>query len=135
MHLSKASFDALGARVFVVGFESEERARHWLKDKGVSFPFLIDESRKVYAAYELERSLCRSLHPGNLWLHFKAFLRGYRPRMIKADPTQLGGDVIIDKTGVIRLAYYSKDPTDRPSVERLLWVLRHISDTEQNTSD
>jgi peroxiredoxin len=129
VHRSKDAFEALETRVLVVGFESKDRARDWLNHKGISFPFLVDEARKAYLAYELERSLWRSLNPRNLWLPLKAILTGHRLRMIKADPTQLGADFIIERTGTIRLAYYGKDATDRPSVQGLLRVLRKAGDT------
>jgi peroxiredoxin len=38
----------------------------------------------------------------------------------------MGGDFVIDKRGIIQLAYHSRDATDRPSVEQLLSVLRDI---------
>jgi hypothetical protein len=123
VHRSKADFEALGTKVLVIGFESESRARDWLDHNGFSFPFLLDETRNVYRAYGPERSMLRSLNPGNLWLHTKAVLTGQRLKMIKADPTQLGADFVIDTTGIIRLAYYSRNATDRPSVRRLLEIL------------
>jgi hypothetical protein len=38
----------------------------------------------------------------------------------------MSGDLVIDKRGIIQLAYYSRDATDRPSAEWLLSVLRDI---------
>ena len=38
---------------------------------------------------------------------------------MQGDPRQLGGDVIVDAEGVIRLIHRGKDPVDRLSVDRL----------------
>jgi len=126
VHHHKEQFDELDTRVFVVGFEPERRARDWLAREDLAFSFLLDEEREVYKAYQLPRSFWRSWHPKNLWSYAKAVSRGEKLPRIQADPNQMGGDFVIDKRGIIQLAYYSKDATDRPSVEQLLSVLRDI---------
>ena len=47
-------------------------------------------------------------------------------RGIQGDSTQLGGDFLIDAQGVLRLAYRSQDPTDRPSIATLRDALRQL---------
>jgi hypothetical protein len=37
-----------------------------------------------------------------------------------------GGDFIVDKNGVLRLVHPSHDPTDRPSADELLTMLKSI---------
>lgn len=110
-------------QVLVIGFEPERRARGWLREAGVGFPFLLDQDRSVYRAYELERSFWRSWHPRNLWFYFKRFLKGESIPRFQADPAQMGGDFLIDQEGRIRLAYYSEDATDRPSVDQVVRIL------------
>jgi len=39
----------------------------------------------------------------------------------------MGGDFIIDSMGIVRLAYRSKEPADRPGVGQLLDILKNIS--------
>lgn len=46
---------------------------------------------------------------------------------MQGDPRQLGGDVIVDAEGVIRLIHRSKDPVDRLPVDRLLAVLHKVA--------
>ncbi|NIN64672.1 MAG: redoxin domain-containing protein [Anaerolineae bacterium] len=120
MYHSRDQFQARRVRVLVIGFEKEERARDWIRRAQVSFPLLIDLDRVVYRAYGIERSIFRSWHPRNLWFYFKRFLRGQGISMFRADPAQLGGDVLIDRQGRIRWKYESRDATDRPSVQELL---------------
>jgi hypothetical protein len=51
---------------------------------------------------------------------------GRRWRGIQGDSAQLGGDFVVDKTGVLRMAYRSEDPTDRPPIEHILTVLDRL---------
>jgi len=44
----------------------------------------------------------------------------------EGDTSQMGGDFIIDSKGIIRLAYRSKEPADRPAVSQLLEILKQI---------
>jgi peroxiredoxin len=125
LHHRRGAFEAVRTRVLVIGFEPAERAQVWMRQAGITFPFLLDPDRSVYRAYALERSFFRSWHPRNLWFYFKRLLRGGSLPKIQADPNQLGGDFLIDPNGRIRLAYYSDNATDRPSVEAVLHLLRN----------
>jgi hypothetical protein len=42
------------------------------------------------------------------------------------DTSQLGGDFIVDRNGILRLVHPSHDPTDRPSVEKLIEILNAL---------
>jgi len=54
-------------------------------------------------------------------------LNGRKWRDIQGDSGQLGGDFIVNANGIIRLAYYSRDPSDRPPVSHLLKILHPTS--------
>lgn len=89
-----------------------------------TFTVLLDRERTVYKAYGLERSRLRSWHPRVVWLYVKRwFQRGEFYDFHGDDTSQLGGDFIVDKSGTLRFIHPSHDPTDRPSVEKLLRVL------------
>jgi hypothetical protein len=49
---------------------------------------------------------------------------------LPGDSAQLGGDFVVDASGVVRLAYRSHDPADRPAAGDLLALLQQL-DTEQ----
>jgi len=92
-----------------------------------TFTVLLDRERTVYNAYGLERSRLRSWHPHVVWLYFTRWLQGQKFHNSHGDDTsQLGGDFIVDRNGILRLVHPSHDPTDRPSVEALLGVLKQI---------
>ncbi len=92
-----------------------------------SFEVLLDHERAVYNAYGLERSFLRSRNLQTRWYYFRAWLAGRQAHAVHGDDTsQLGGDFIVDKQGVLRFLHPSHDPTDRPAVDMLLDVLRNI---------
>lgn len=118
-----AEIQALQAEVVTLSFGTEYWARMWLQETGSLFPFFLDPERQVYQAFGLQTSLFRSWMPQNLWYYTKAVLQGRETFGKRGDPHQLGGDFIVDSQGVVRLAHPSREPTDRPSAERLLQVL------------
>jgi len=123
----RQAFESLNTQVLLLYFYSEGGGKTWLERTGVEFPLLRDPQRKVYQAYELERSILRSWSPRNLLTYVKAFFQGREIDFIsEGDKNQLGGDFIVDQWGIIRMADYSKDPTYRPPVEALLEILRDI---------
>ena len=119
-------FEALNTNVVTVSFGMDYWAKMWLQETRSPFPFLIDPERDAYHAYGLQSSIVRSWMPQNLWFYAKATLQGREKFGKRGDPHQLGGDFIVDSQGIVRLAHPSKEPTDRPSVEKLLQVLSQI---------
>ncbi len=113
----------LDAQVLLVSFGEERWARAWLQETGAPFPLLLDPERAVYRAYGLETSFVRVWSPKVMWHYTRRVLAGQKLQSIQGDPHQLGGDFVVDGQGVIRLAYRSKDPVDRPPVEALLAAL------------
>jgi alkyl hydroperoxide reductase subunit AhpC len=120
------AFQALNTDIVTVSFGIEYWARMWLQETQSPYPFLVDPERNAYHAYGLQSSVIRSWMPQNLWFYAKATLQGREKFGKRGDPHQLGGDFIVDSQGIVRLAHPSKEPTDRPSVEKLLQVLSQI---------
>ena len=109
----------LNTKVIIISFGSYPAAQSWLKETCAPFQLLLDSERVVYQAYGLERSFLHSWGP-------KTLTAGRKWRGIQGDSAQLGGDFIVDTNGVIRLAYRSHDPTDRPSTDRLMDLLEQL---------
>jgi hypothetical protein len=108
----------------VITFGEAPLANAWLQETGAPFTLLLDPGRMAYRAYGLEYSLVRSWGPRAIWAYAQLLLGGRRWRGIQGDSGQLGGDFVIDAGGVLRFAYRSHDPADRPNVERLLEAFR-----------
>ena len=131
MRQHTAELNALNARLTVVSFGSTLGARAWLEETGAPFTLLLDADRAAYRAYGLDYSLLRSWGL-NVWVRYaQLLLTGRKWRGIQGDSGQLGGDFIVDSSGVIRFVYRSHDPTDRPSIRQLLTTLSNCSETNR----
>jgi peroxiredoxin len=120
-------FAKLNTRVFIVSFGTLPAIQQWIKEICGTFTVLLDRERVAYKAYQLERSRLRSWHPRVVWIYIKRwFQRGEFYNSHGDDTSQLGGDFIVDKNGLLRLMHPSYDPTDRPSVEELVKVLKDL---------
>jgi len=117
---------ALNTRVLIISFGTLPAAQAWLKETCAPFRVLIDSERSVYRSYGLERSLLRSWGPKTMWRYVRLLAAGRKWRGIQGDSAQLGGDFIVQASGVLRLAYRSHDPTDRPPVDDLLNILKQL---------
>jgi hypothetical protein len=120
-------FAELNTRVFVISFGSLPAVQQWLSETCPNLTVLLDRERTVYSAYGLERSRLRAFSPRTLWLYATHHLRGKQMHSSHGDDTsQLGGDFIIHKNGILRLAYPSHDPVDRPPVDDLMKALQKL---------
>lgn len=116
----------LDIRVLVVTFESGAFARAYAQETGLGWAVMIDETRSLYEAYGMLRGRLRDIWgPRTWWAYAQEALRGRWPGPARADTSQLGGDVLIDPEGVVRLVHVGSGPADRPSIESLLEIRRH----------
>jgi hypothetical protein len=117
--------EALGIKVLVITFEAGPLALAYVKESNIRWPLLVDESRALYAAYGMHRGHWRDILGWSSWRAYaKLLLQGRRLRRSSGDLQQLGGDVLIDPEGVVRLHHVGTGPADRPSVSSLLDVVR-----------
>jgi hypothetical protein len=114
---------ARGVDVVAVTFETEKIARTYAA--GLPWPVLLDPSRQLYTAYGMRRgSFVEVWGPASWWGFLKLLCRGRRFHLPTDDVYQMGGDVLIDESGVVRLHYVSRYPLDRPPADALLSVVR-----------
>jgi alkyl hydroperoxide reductase subunit AhpC len=119
----QAELDTLAIDVLVVTFEIEVVARQYAA--GLPWPVLLDGARELYQAYGMAReSFWKVWGPASWWGFIKLLVRGRRLHLPTGDVYQMGGDVLINPQGIVRLHYVSRYPLDRPSVESLLGVVR-----------
>ncbi len=115
-------FQAATVQIATISFGTEQWAKVWLKETQSPFPFLLDQERKAYRAYGLERSALRAWSPRNLLYYARAKLQGRQTSGKRGDTLQLGGDFLVAANGRILLAHPSSDPVDRPSIDQLLRI-------------
>ena len=121
LHRSKAQFEKIGFQVVLVGLGNPDRAEAFKKQFSISFSIICDPEKKLYQAYGLGRgSVVRMASPAFLLKGLKTLSRGHTPGVPRDDIKQLPGVFLIDTSGNIRYAHYSKDPSDNPSIETLL---------------
>ena len=111
----------------IISFGTLPALQQWMKEICQSFDVLLDCEGTVYRVYQLERSRLRAYHPRVIWIYLKRWLKRQAFYASHGDDTsQLGGDFIVDRHGILRLVYPSHDPTDRPPVDNLLTILKNL---------
>lgn len=127
MQQETPTFQALGINIVLVTFEQSALARAYLEEVGVDWPMLTDETRGLYHAYGmLKGALWDLLGPAVWWAYTKELFRGRMPRLahLRKDTSQLGGNVLIDPSGIARFVHVARGAADRPAVATLLAARR-----------
>jgi len=115
----------LGIKVVVVTFEGGYFARQYIDETNLPWPLLVDDNRELYRAYGmLSAGFWDIWGPKTWWAYLKEIVRGRLPKKSTGDISQRGGDVLIDPTGMIRLHHIGQGPSDRPSPEAILRIVR-----------
>lgn len=121
MRQQQAELQARQVRVVVVTFQAGWIVDAYVEQTGLAWPILVDPQLELYHAYGMERARWQDLWGlSTWWVYLKLTLRGRRLQRSDADVAQLGGDVLIDPTGTVRLHHVGKGPADRPTVESIL---------------
>ena len=106
----------------MVTFENDMFARSYVEETSLSWPLLVDDTRETYRRYGmLTASFWDIWGPGTWWAYAKGLLKGQKLRKSEGDVYQRGGDVLIDPSGIVRLHHVGVGPSDRPSVEAILY--------------
>jgi hypothetical protein len=121
-------FADVGARIVTISFGPAAQAPAWLDETESPFPLLIDARRDVYAAYGMRRSLRGSLSLSAIRRDRELRKAGYKTRGLEGDMLQLGGDVIVDSGGIVRLLRLSRFPGDAEPVHSVLHMLAELDD-------
>jgi hypothetical protein len=118
----------LNIDVAVVTFQSSPIAENYVRETKLSWPILIDESLKLYSAYGMHHGRVWDVWgPATIGVYFKLMFKGQMPRKPAGDVNQLGGDILIDPEGIVRLHHIGTGPADRPAIESLLEIVREQS--------
>ncbi len=99
-------------------------------ERKMELPYRVygDPERAAYRAFGFERaSVARVWLDPRVWARYAAILAGGRrpePSSAKQDALQLGGDAVLDRTGLMRWIHRSRGPADRPAVDDLVAAAR-----------
>ena len=121
MHRSKAQFEDNGFQIILVGLGTFDQAEAFKKRFSLSFPIICDPEKKLYRTYGLGGgSVASMVSPAFLLKGLKTLSKGHTLGIPQGDIMQMPGVFLIDTSGNIRYAHYSKDPSDNPSINTLL---------------
>ena len=122
MQREKNRLDEREVAVVVVSFAEPERLADYQKLHQWPFIVLADPDRQAYHSLNLSRlSWFRVFSPSTLKLYFRLLWGGRRIENYgKDDYFQGGGDFLLDRKGTVLFTHRSNDPSDRPSINRLL---------------
>jgi len=105
----------------VVTFDAGPLAMAYVRDTQLSWPLLIDHDRTLYQAYGMHQGTWWNLYgPPAVGIYLKLLRRGRRLKRPGSDIHQLGGDVLIDPDGIVKIHYVGVGPADRPEISVLL---------------
>ena len=117
-------FTERGADVVAVGMGIPEMAADFRDKQDIPFRLLVDRTKETYRALEMKKgSLLDVVGPG-VWLRgAKGILTGKGAAMPKQDPYQMGGAVVVDKGGEVKLIHRGERASDTATVDKMLGAL------------
>ncbi len=108
----------------MVTFDGDFMALAYVRETQLKWPLLLDETQALYTAYGMTRAHWWALYgPSAIWKYLVLIFSGTRPGKPGKDWRQLGGDILIDPAGIVRMHHKSTGPHDRPSVDMILRVV------------
>ena len=124
MRQNEEKLDALAVRVVVVTFQGGPLVDEYVRETGIAWPILMDESLGLYRGYGMGTGRWWNIWGFSTWAAYLGLLlRGRRLKKPTADVSQLGGDVLIDPQGIVRLHHVANGPADRPESGELISVV------------
>ena len=105
-------------------FDADPLALAYVRQTDLSWPLLLDKDRTLYRGYQMDRGAWWAIYgPASLWHYLTLIIKGQRLQRPGTDWRQLGGDVLIDPSGIVRFHFVSTSPHDRPGVESMLNIV------------
>lgn len=123
IHMLVNRFDELGNDFAIVAIfdSSVSNLKHHADRHESPFPILADEDNRYYREYGIEHSVA-GMWKGMIFRMptlLKAMLKGYLPTTFKGSLTTMPADFLIDRTGVIQVAFYAKDEGEHLPFEEI----------------
>ena len=114
----------VGGDVVVVSFSDAAGVKKMIESHKLPFVFLLDPEKEIYQRYGMIYKESGSLIT---WRTIVAYLKlrfkGYPKQQKGKDVRQMGGDVIVDRQGIIRAVHRSQYPEDWLDATEMLMLL------------
>jgi hypothetical protein len=118
------AFRDKGAALAAIGLGDRNYARIFREETSITFPLLIDESRRAYRVAELKSAnLLHLLRGENAAARKRARAGGHQQHKLGQNPFQLGGSFVFGPGNVDRFAHLSQTFGDNAPVASLLEML------------
>jgi hypothetical protein len=118
-------FEKRGAKLAAVGLGDFNFAKSFIQDTGITFPLLIDDERKAYAALELKQAnIFHMLRSDNARRRKEAKAAGFAQKGVGKNPFQLGGSFVFGPGNVDRFVHISQTFSDNAPISALLTACR-----------
>ena len=125
MRQQQSRLESLDVAVVIVTFENTSLAQRYAEKTELRWPLLVDDQRKLYRAYGMEHGGWWNVWGWPAWkIYARLLWKGRRLQKATGDTQQLGGDIVVDPAGIVRLHWIGSGPADRPSVDELLSVVQ-----------
>ena len=116
-------FDEFGEDFTVVAiFDSPlDNLREHAAGHRAPFPILADETNKYYREYGIEHSV-KGMLKGMIFRMptlLKGMFSGYVPLKFKGSLTTMPADFLVDREGIVQVAYYARDEGDHLDFEKV----------------
>jgi AhpC/TSA antioxidant enzyme len=119
-----SDIEATGARLVLIGQATPRHAAHYQRRFAPEVEILADESRESYKAMGFPlASPTQLVGPKSLIKGLPRGASGVGVGRVIGDVRQLGGTIIVSKSGQILWEQRMKDASDTPSVDELLEAL------------
>ncbi len=106
--------------MIIIAFDSDVLALNYLAANQIEWPLLIDRDRRLYKWYGMESAgWWALLNPVSILRYVTILFHGVKMGMPGEDVKQLGGDILIDPKGIVRMHYISQGPHDRPTPQQI----------------
>ena len=123
MRDAQPEIEKAGAELVLVGTGGPHFAKAFREEFAPGLRVLADPELKSYTAAGFGRSLARVLSPKGAGPFFRALKEGFRPGRTMGDVSQLGGTIVVRKSGQVAFSHASEGIFDRPVVEDVLAAL------------
>ena len=124
----ESELQARDISVKIVTFDGDILAASYVRTTDLSWPLLFDPDLKLYSAFGMSKGSWWGIYgPRSIWKYLTLIFSGRKPGKPGSDWRQLGGDVLVDPQGIVRLHHISNNPHDRPEVESILDLVDQAS--------
>jgi hypothetical protein len=119
LHRALPQIRAAGAELHLVGNGNRRFGQAFRDEYGIISPIWIDTARETYQALGMKRGVMATLF-ASFRNRGRAAKSGFRQGLVKGDPWQLGGVLVVRPGGEVAYRYLSDAAGDHPPVADVL---------------